>query len=311
MSVGTSKSKADWLDQNMYPFESHFVHVEGGAMHYVDEGEGDVIVFVHGLPTWSFMWRGLIRDLSVKHRCIAMDHIGFGLSDKPDHWSYTPEAHARNFRKLIEHLGIGTFSLVVHDFGGPIAFAYAIDNPQRIDRITVVSSFMWSLKTDDHFVKFDHKVNGPIGKMALTATPIGLNKMLHDMVAQKQKVPAKVYPQYTGPYHNAAERQGPFGLAHGYIGSSEWLYNVWAHREPLITKPIQVIWPMKDNLFTTVQLDKWRQFWPNAEVVAFPDSGHMVFEEQPNEFEAAVYMFQSGQSELANTVQSIYSEIEP
>jgi haloalkane dehalogenase len=308
MSVVATRSKADWLDQGQYPFESRHLAVEGGDMHYVDEGKGEPIVFVHGFPTWSFMWRGLIRDLSVKHRCIAMDHIGFGLSDKPAEWSYSPEAHARNFRKLLDHVGVDRYHLVVHDFGGPIAFHHALDHPEQVNSITSVNSFMWSLKHDDNFVKFDHKVNGPIGRMALTATPLGLNKMLHDMVEQKQKVSNKVYPQYTGPYHNAQERQGPFGLAKSYISSSVWLYDQWIRKDALANKPVLVIWGAKDKLFNINQFNKWREQWPNAEMVSFPESGHLVFEEQANEFEAAVYMFIDGQGELQRVSKAIHSD---
>ena len=311
MSNPGANSSNEWLDQNQYPFQGKFCQVDGGSMHYIDEGAGEPIVFVHGFPTWTFMWRGLIRDLSLKHRCIAMDHIGFGLSDKPEHWSYTPEAHARNYRKLLDHLGISTFSLVVHDFGGPIALSHALDFPGRINRIVALNSFMWSLKSDDRFVKFDHKVNGPIGKLALTATQIGLNKMLHDMVSQKAKVAPAVYGQYTGPYHNSTERQGPFGLAKGYIGSSQWLYDLWVRREAISHIPLQVIWGMKDQLFTSTQLDKWRQHWPNAEVDVFGDSGHLVLEEHPREVEAAMYLFLDGHTELANTAHALDGDLTP
>ncbi|MBN9502601.1 MAG: hypothetical protein BGO01_17625 [Armatimonadetes bacterium 55-13] len=308
MSITGERSKAEWLDQAEYPFESRYVQVDGGRMHYVDEGQGEPIVFVHGFPTWSFMWRGLIRDLSVKHRCIAMDHIGFGLSDKPEHWSYTPEAHARNYRKLLEHLGIGRFSLVVHDLGGPIALAHAVEHPEKIARISAVNSFMWSVKNDPLFVKFDHKVNGPMGKMALTTTPLGLNKMLHDMVEQKQKVNSRIFPQYSGPYAKASDRQGPYGLAKGYVGSSQWLYDIWAHREALAGIPLQVIWAMKDSLFTNEHLDKWRHNWPNAEIVTFPDCGRLVVEECAKEYEAAVYMFMDGHSQLNDLQAAIHAD---
>ncbi len=88
-------------------------------MHYLDEGEGQPILMVHGQPTWSFMYRHLIRGLSPKARCIAVDHIGFGLSDKPRHWSYTPAEHAANLTALVEHLDLEPLTLVVHDWGGP------------------------------------------------------------------------------------------------------------------------------------------------------------------------------------------------
>jgi pimeloyl-ACP methyl ester carboxylesterase len=308
MSVASDRSKADWLDQNEYPFLPHYVSVEGGRMHYVDEGQGEPIIFVHGFPTWSFMWRGLVRDLSVKHRCIAMDHIGFGLSDKPDSWTYTPEGHARNYRKLLDHLGLDSFSLVVHDFGGPIALSHALDFPGKVKRIAVLNSFLWSLKNDPHFVKFDHKVNGPLGRMAMTATPLGLNKMLHDMIEQKAKVNSKIYNQYTGPFTKASERQGPYGLAKGYVGSSEWLYSLWVHREALKNIPLQVVWGMKDRLFSHEQLDKWRHSWPDADVITFPESGHLVLEEQAKEVEAAVFMFLDGHTELAGLNAAIFSE---
>jgi haloalkane dehalogenase len=309
MSVTETRAQAGWLDQNQYPFQSHHVQVDGGDMHYIDEGEGDAIFFVHGFPTWSFMWRNLVRDLSAKHRCIAMDHIGFGLSDKPDHWSYTPEAHARNFRKLLDHIGVTTYSLVVHDFGGPIALSHALDFPGRLNRLVVVNSFLWSLKTDPHFVKFDHKVNGPLGRMALESTPIGLNKMLHDMVCQKQKVSSTIYSQYTGPYHKPSERHGPYGLAKGYVGSSTWLYDLWVRREEISKKPALIVWGMKDSLFSHEHLDKWRHAFPNAETAIFPESGHIVLEESARDVEAEIYLFQDGQSELASVQKAINGDL--
>src|SRR5688500_7798390 len=88
-----------WVDRSAYPFRSRFLEVVPGTrMHYVDEGRGDVVLFVHGTPTWSFEWRHAIRQLSRTHRCIAMDHLGFGLSDRPRDFDYTPESHARVLR---------------------------------------------------------------------------------------------------------------------------------------------------------------------------------------------------------------------
>lgn len=308
MSTIGDVTAAEWLDTKDYPFLSRHVQVDGGRMHYVDEGQGEPILFVHGFPTWSFMWRGLIKDLSLKHRCIAMDHIGFGLSDKPDHWSYTPEAHARNLRKLLEHLGISTFSLVVHDFGGPIALSYALDYPGRIKRISVLNSFMWSLKTDERVVKFDHKMHGPLGKLGLQATGLGLNNMIHGMIAQRQKVPAKVYGQYTGPFHKAVERNGPMTLARSYIGSSAWLYDLWVRREAIAKIPGQILWGMKDRLLGPEHLNRWRHLWPNADFVTFPESGALIVEEQARDVEAAVYMFMDGQLELQGVQKAIHAE---
>ena len=104
----------NWLDREAYPFTSRFLELDAGRMHYIDEGQGDAIVLVHGTPTWSFLYRNLIKELSKNHRCIAMDHIGFGLSDKPVGWTYRPQDHARNVQALIDHLVNQCSMHVVH-----------------------------------------------------------------------------------------------------------------------------------------------------------------------------------------------------
>ncbi len=101
---------------------------------------------VHGTPTWSFMYRHLIRDLSPRYRCIAPDHLGFGLSDRPAGWSYRPEDQARNLARLIETLGLKDLTLVVHDFGGPIGLAYALDHPENVRRLVLFNTWMWSFR---------------------------------------------------------------------------------------------------------------------------------------------------------------------
>src|SRR5918997_520724 len=119
-TTATTAATPSWLDRTAYPFASRLLEVLPGAnMHYVDEGSGDVMLFVHGTPTWSFEWRHVIRHFSRTHRCIAMDHLGFGLSDRPRDFDYTPEAHQRVLRTFVERLGLDRITLVVHDYGGP------------------------------------------------------------------------------------------------------------------------------------------------------------------------------------------------
>jgi haloalkane dehalogenase len=110
----------EWLDRGEYPFRSRYVKTQYGDIHYVDEGAGKVVLFVHGNPTWSFMYRHLIQGLSEHYRCVAPDHIGFGLSDKPRDAAYLPQFHAENLTAFIETLGLKDITLVIHDWGGPI-----------------------------------------------------------------------------------------------------------------------------------------------------------------------------------------------
>ena len=101
-----SAAQAFTVDREMYPFAAHTLEVDGGRLHYVDEGAGSPILFVHGTPSWSFEWRKVITGLSGTHRCVAPDHIGYGLSDHPADWSYRPEDHAANLGRLVEALDL-------------------------------------------------------------------------------------------------------------------------------------------------------------------------------------------------------------
>ena len=101
-----------------------------GELHYEDEGSGAVILFVHGTPTNSYEYRHLIAALSRRFRCIAPDHLGFGQSSRPPSFAYTPEAHAEVLKEFVEKLGLRDFTLVVHDFGGPIGLPLAVGSQE-------------------------------------------------------------------------------------------------------------------------------------------------------------------------------------
>ncbi len=111
-----------------YPFASHFLELDGGRLHYIDEGAGPVIVMVHGNPTWSYFFRHLISLLKKNYRVIALDHMGCGLSDKPQDYPYCLAQHIENLESLICHLQIDRFSLIVHDWGGAIGIGCAVNH---------------------------------------------------------------------------------------------------------------------------------------------------------------------------------------
>src|SRR4051812_3127859 len=107
-----------WCD--LYPFEPSFLSVGSHQLHYLDEGAGSPLLFVHGNPTWSFYWRNLILGLRDKYRCIAIDHIGCGLSDKPQDYNYTLEQRIDDLCEIVERLDLRGATLVAHDWGGAI-----------------------------------------------------------------------------------------------------------------------------------------------------------------------------------------------
>ena len=122
---------APWLDRTQWPWRPRTCPTADGMLHYVDEGEGPPVVLVHGTPTWAFEWRHVIAGLRDTRRVVALDHLGFGLSERPAGADYRPEGHAARFATFMDHVaGDAPVSLVVHDFGGPIALAWALAHPR-------------------------------------------------------------------------------------------------------------------------------------------------------------------------------------
>ena len=167
MKTNADPRSAPWLDRDLYPFASRHFEQPQGRMHYVDEGSGPPVVFVHGNPTWSFCWRHLVLALRSDHRCIAVDHLGFGLSDKPD-TVLTPAEHADNLIRLLDHLDIHDATLVVEDWGGPIGLAWALERPGRVRRCVLFNTWMWSVAGDPHFEFFSRMMGGWLGRLLTT-----------------------------------------------------------------------------------------------------------------------------------------------
>ncbi|MBK5969142.1 hypothetical protein CCR91_10245 [Thiorhodovibrio winogradskyi] len=133
-----------WVSDRLYPFASRWFETPRGWIHYIDEGQGTPLVFVHGNPSWSFEYRGPILALRDRYRCIALDHLGFGLSQRgADPGGDHPRVHARNFAALLDHLALDGMVLIFSDWGGPIALSAARLMPDRVCGFVVLNSWCW------------------------------------------------------------------------------------------------------------------------------------------------------------------------
>lgn len=275
-------SRGDWVDRDLYPLRSRYLDMDCGRMHYVDEGQGPPVVMVHGTPTWSFLYRHLIQDLSRDHRVIAIDHMGFGLSDKPEHWGYQPEDHARNLETLIERLALRDFTLVVHDFGGPIGLSYAVRRTENVRAVVLFNTWMWSLRgtPTEKVSKF---MGGPVGRFLYKGLNFSPRVLIKAAFGDKRKLTKDIHRHYIEAFPTPATRQGPWVLAKELIGSSDWYDSLWQHRNLLARMPALLLWGMKDPTFGKDALDRWRSVLPDARAVEFPEAGHFVQEEAPEE----------------------------
>ncbi|MEO0565125.1 MAG: alpha/beta fold hydrolase, partial [Chloroflexota bacterium] len=220
-------SNPSWLDTTAYPFTPKTFTAPDGRMSYVDEGEGDVIVMVHGTPTWSFLYRHLIRDLSAGYRVIAPDNLGFGLSEHPDGYSYRPQDQARNLTALIDSLNLPAFTLVVHDFGGPIGLSYAVERPEQIKRLVLLNTWMWSLADDREKVMVGRMLGSPLGGFLYRRFGFSANVILPSAYGDKAKLTPEIHAQYKAPLATPAERESTFAYARALMDSADWYDGLW------------------------------------------------------------------------------------
>jgi len=279
-----------WVDQTAFPFDSHYLEVEPGRrVHFIDEGSGDVILFVHGTPTWSFEWRHCVRALSRAHRCVAMDNLGFGLSDRPHDFDYSPESHARVLRKFVDKLGIRDFTLVVHDFGGPIGLPLALDGLAQ--RVVLLNTWMWSFENDPEMSRNARIAGGGVGRFLYRYANLSLRVIMPSAYGDRKKLTPQIHAQYLAPFTDRDSRgRVLWPLAHALLGSSQYYESLWQQRNKLRELPVLIVWGLKDSAFKPTQLARWRDALPIAQVVELP-VGHWPQEEASEDVIRAMQSF--------------------
>jgi haloalkane dehalogenase len=271
-----------WLDRSMYPFSSRFLALRAGRMHYVDEGRGDPILFVHGTPTWSFEYRHLIRALSTTSRCVAPDHLGFGLSERPGGFPYTPEAHAEALAEFVDGIGLDHFTLVVHDFGGPIGLPLALAEPSRVTRLVLMNTWMWPFDDDREMVRRARMAGGALGAWMYRHLNFSLRVLTPSAYGDRSKLTPEIHRHYLEVFRDKDARgQVLHALARALNGSRDYYARLVADAERLRRFPALIIWGLKDTAFRPTQLARWRGLSPEADVLTLANSGHWPHEEEP------------------------------
>jgi len=268
--------------QALYPFPSRYHALESGVrMHYVDEGGGDeAVLMLHGNPTWGFLYRDLVKMIGRRMRCVVPDHVGMGLSDKPQDYRYTLEQRIADIGSLVSALGLKKVHLIVHDWGGAIGFGWARRNPAMVGRIVITNTAAFP----------DTRI--PL-RISACRIPIlgplivrGLNGFAGPAVsmAVTRRMPDAVRAGYLAPYGswrervavNAFVRDIPLGPAHP---SYRELMAIHTSLAQFRDSRILIGWGAKDFCFTTHFLDRWTEIFPEAEVALEKNAGHYLLED--------------------------------
>jgi haloalkane dehalogenase len=274
-----------------YPFKSHTISLGDGDMHYVDEGAGEPLLFVHGTPTWSFEYRHLIKVLSTRYRCIAPDHLGFGKSSRPKGFAYTPEAHAGVLREFVDRLGLDRFTLVVHDFGGPIGLPLALEDHSRVARVVILNSWAWPLD-DDPMAGGARLAGGPIGRLLYKYANASLKMIMPSAYGDRKKLTPEIHARYLDVFRDPESRVLVLhALAKSLLGSRAHYQSLLDRIGQLRTRPVLVVWGVKDSAFKPHQLARWRSLLPNAAVTEIAEAGHWPHEEAPAQVIEAMNAF--------------------
>lgn len=251
-------------------------------MNYVDEGTGNVILFIHGTPSWSFDFRHLIKSLSKNYRCIAVDHIGFGLSDKPAAYDYSPQAHSDRLLKFVNFMDLHNITLVLHDFGGPIGFNLTLQIPDRIAKIVFINTWLWSVETEPEFKKMKSLLRSPILKFAYLYLNASPRWVLPSSFGDK-KISGAIKKQYTSPFSKPSERNGVYAFSQSLLNDQEWFDLLWKRRAELGNVLVLIIWGMKDKVLLPKYADKLVSGFRGACLHKIYSAGHFPQEEEPNE----------------------------
>lgn len=270
-----------------YPFASNYLLLKTDRLHYIDQGKseipGEAMLMLHGNPTWSFFYRNLATYFSSKSkRVIVPDHLGCGLSDKPQNYDYTLNNHILNIESLVKDLGLTKITLVLHDWGGAIGMGFATRHPELISKIIVMNTAAFkSLEipfrinilrnpVGEWFIRTFNGFAGPATTMAVT-----------------KKLPSVVKKGYLLPYDNYQSRIATAKFVRDIpMNETHPTYKTLSDIEEKLKTlkvPVLILWGEKDFCFTMNFQKKWLDFFPHAKVKTYKDAGHYLLEDKSTE----------------------------
>jgi haloalkane dehalogenase len=272
--------------RDLYPFRSRWFENEIGRTHYIDEGTGPPILFCHGNPTWSFLYRDIIRRLRDRFRCVAVDYFGFGLSDRPEGYGYSPGEHAKVISELVGRLDLQELVIMGQDWGGPIGLAVGLSEPERIRGFVFGNTWFWP--ADRLRLKLFSRVmsSGPMQRAILNRN-FFVEKLIPSGTS-RQLTPSEMR-HYRGVQPTPEARVGVAEFPRQIIEAGPWLGEIAEGVESSLSeKPLLLVWGMRDLAFGRAFIPRWQQTFPDHRLVTLSGAKHYIQEDAPVEIARAI-----------------------
>ena len=274
-------------DPQLYPYTSRWFDSSRGRVHYLDEGTGPVIVFFHGNPTWSFLYRNVIAGLRDRFRCIAPDYLGFGLSEHPSGFGYRVDEHASVMGELVDHLELDRYLSMGQDWGGPISMAVATDRADRVRGVVLGNTWFWP--TSELSTKIFSVVMGsPPMQWAITNRNFFVERLIP--AGTTTSLDETVMDHYRGVQPTPQHRAGVARLPKEILSARPLLERLGRDVPATLgSKPALFVWGMKDFAFRPgPSLPRMREAFPDHVLVELPEANHFIQEDAPGKVAEAI-----------------------
>lgn len=275
-----------WVPEGLFPFESRFADVDGCRVHFIDEGSGPTLLFLHGNPTWSFLYRNIITRLRDRYRCVAVDYPGFGLSTARDGYGFTAAEHAEVMEALVDRWGLTGITMMGQDWGGPIGLAVAGRRPEAFAGFVLGNTWAWPLNGDLYFEAAGRAMSNPLARLAIERWNAFVNVMIP--LGTRTTPPREVMDAYRGPFRDAADRKPPAVFPQQLLGSRAFMEEVYRSLPQIAHLPVLFTWGKRDfALRARVELPKLQALFPQHDTVLL-DAKHFIQEDAPAEIADAI-----------------------
>jgi haloalkane dehalogenase len=281
------------IASEIFPFESRWKKIKDINIHYIDEGEGPVILFCHGNPTYSLLYSNIISKLRDKYRCIAMDYPGFGMSGKPEYpgYGYTPEEHSEILKEFILKMKLEDFSIFVQDWGGPIGLNAACDLSERIKYLFIGNTWAWEFKegtpSGESARGFSNKMGGDDLKEKImqknSFMNISISLLLRGIKKRNPEQAEKLKEAYVAPFNTPESRIPTWVFPRRIIESGKFLDELSKKLPRIINKKAILFWGEKDVIFPAPVKEEWKRILKNFTEVSLPEASHFFQEEEPDQ----------------------------